>query len=80
MLRRTFLGTALLAGAAPLPAQVGVRAAAPLDGARTAIRTLADLLDSGYVVPDIGKRYAAMLRRRLAAGSYAGIDDLQAWG
>jgi len=36
---------------------------------------LADLLESGYVIPDIGKRYAAMLRQKAAAGAYKGIAD-----
>ena len=41
---------------------------------------LADLLETGYVVPEIGKRYAAMLRQKLAAGGYAAITDPAALG
>ena len=36
---------------------------------------LADLLETGYVIPDIGKRYAAMLRQKAAAGAYKDITD-----
>ena len=74
MLRRTFVATALLAGAAaPLAAQVSVPASA--DGPTAVVRLLADPLERGYVVPETGRRYAAMLRQRLTAGAYAGITE-----
>lgn len=69
MLRRTFLTTALIAGAAPLAAQV----AGPSDPAASIVVTLATMLEEGYVIPATGRRYAAMLRTRLAAGGYAGL-------
>ena len=77
MLRRTFLSTALLAGAAPLAAQL---APAQTGDAAAAVRTLIDLLESGYVIPKTGKRYGALLRQRLAAGAYVAITDPQALG
>ena len=39
-----------------------------------AIETLAALLESSYVIPAQGGRHAAMLRRNLARGAYAGIE------
>ena len=72
MLRRTFLGSALLAGAVPpLMAQGS-------DGSGDAAAVVVEVarrLERGYLIPAIGKRYAAMLRERLAAGAYAGITD-----
>lgn len=70
MLRRTFLGTALLAGAVPLAAQVPAPAASDAAGV---VEALARLLETGYVVPADGRRLAAMLRARQAAGAYAGV-------
>ena len=75
MLRRTFLGVALLAGAAPLAAQVAG------DGDVAAVVTeLARRLAEAYVVPATGRMYAAALRQKLAAGGYAGIDSPGALG
>ena len=72
MLRRTFLGTALLAGAAaPLMAQ----ASAAAGDAAAVVAEVARQLERGYLIPATGKRYAAMLRERLAAGAYTGITD-----
>ncbi|MEO5938458.1 MAG: S41 family peptidase [Sphingomonas sp.] len=54
------------------------------DGASQSINAtvakLADLLETGYVVPATGKRYAAMLRHKLAAGGYAALTDPAALG
>ena len=36
---------------------------------------LADALEENYVLPEIGKRYATMLRSNLAAGVYRGFPD-----
>lgn len=57
------------APAAPLPASEP--AAAQM---RQAVTQLADALASDFVYPDVGGRYAGMLRTRLAAGDY---DRLQ---
>ncbi|SFK93330.1 S41 family peptidase [Lysobacter sp. cf310] len=40
-----------------------------------AIETLADKLATRFVDPAAGRRYADMLRSKLSAGEYAGIDD-----
>ena len=40
-----------------------------------AIGKLAELIEADYVFPDQGREYAQMLRRKLAAGDYAGISD-----
>ena len=42
---------------------------------RGAITTLADELEKKYVFADVGREYAAMLRKNLAAGVYRGITD-----
>ncbi len=79
MERRAFLGLSAAAiaalGSGGVLAQEG--AGAPLTGAVT---KLADLLEGGYVFPDIGKKYAAMLRQKLAAGGYASFTDPVALG
>jgi len=72
--RRIFLGLS----AATIATIAGGNAIA-LDGpAAPAVDpalALADLLESGYVIPDIGKRYAAMLRQKAAVGAYKDIVD-----
>lgn len=73
MLRRTFLATAVLAGAAPALAQLAGDAAP--ETAAGAVTKLAALLEEGYVIPAQGKRYADFLRARLAARAYADIAD-----
>jgi len=79
MERRRFLGlsvaTIAALGSGGVAAQAG--AGAPLNAA---VAKLADLLETGYAVPDIGKRYAAMLRQKLAGGGYAGLTDPEALG
>ena len=72
--RRIFLALSAAAIAA-----IGSDGASALDGpagpAADPALALADLLETGYVIPEIGKRYAAMLRQKAAAGAYAGIAD-----
>lgn len=79
MERRMFLGLSAAAiaalGSGGVSAQEGV--GAPLNAAVT---KLAELLETGYVVPEIGRRYAAMLRQKLAAGGYAALTDPEALG
>lgn len=79
MERRLFLGLSAAAiaafGSGGVLAQEG--AGAPLSGA---VAKLADLLETGYVFPEIGKKYAAMLRQKLAAGGYASFTDPAALG
>lgn len=62
------------AAAAPAPATAPVSAdttdAFSAGDARIAVTTLANDLESLYVFPDIGRRYAAMLRANLSAGKY----------
>jgi hypothetical protein len=43
-----------------------------------AINSLADRPQARYVYPDIGKKYAAMLRGNLASGKYSGITEPEA--
>ena len=45
-----------------------------------AVKKLADLLETGYVIPEIGKRYAAFLRQKLTSGGYAVITDAAVLG
>jgi len=79
MERRTFLGLS-----AAVIAALGSGDVSAQEGAGTslnaAVSKLADLLETGYAVPDIGKRYATMLRRKLAAGGYAALTDPAALG
>lgn len=78
MERRAFLGLSAAAIAAlGSGAALGQGADRDLAGAVT---KLADLLETGYVFPETGKRYAAMLRQKLAAGGYAAITDPVALG
>lgn len=72
--RRIFLGLSAAAIAV-----IGGGDAIALDGAPAPdadpALALADLLETGYVIPEIGKRYAAMLRQKAAAGAYKDIAD-----
>ena len=72
--RRIFLGLSAAA-----IATIGGGKAIALDGpavpAGDPALALADLLETGYVIPEIGKRYAAMLRQKAAAGAYKDIAD-----
>jgi hypothetical protein len=71
--RRIFLGLSAAA-----IATIGGKAIAlqgPAAPAGDPALALADLLETGYVIPEIGKRYAAMLRQKVAAGAYKGITD-----
>jgi hypothetical protein len=40
-----------------------------------AVRVLANLLETGYVIPEVARRYSAMLRRKLADGAYVALTD-----
>lgn len=68
-----------LAQVQPAPAAA---AAAPLSAVeRQAVLTdLAQKLEDRFVDPAAGKRYAAMLRARLASGAYADISDAKLFG
>jgi hypothetical protein len=76
-----FAAVAPAALAQPQPPAAAV-AAAPLTAAEraAAVETLARELEARYVFPDVAARYAAMLRRNLAAGAYNGFDDPVALG
>ena len=71
--RRAFLGLSA-AGIAALGSSAAFAQAKPSDGLG-AVAKLADLLESGYVMPDIGKRYAQMLRSKLASGGYSALTE-----
>ncbi|WP_293988086.1 S41 family peptidase [Sphingomonas sp.] len=78
MERRAFLG---LSAAAIAALGSGAALAQATDtGLAGAVAKLADLLETGYVYPDTGKKYAAMLRQKLAAGGYAAVSDPVALG
>lgn len=78
MERRAFLGLS----AAAIAALGSGAALGQGAGGETAavVEKLAALLETGYVMPDIGKRYAAMLRAKLASGGYAALADPIALG
>jgi C-terminal processing protease CtpA/Prc len=73
-------GGALQAQPAPEPAATAP--AKPMDAAerRDVVETLAKALETGFVFPEVGTRYAAMLRANLAAGAYDGLTDPTAFG
>lgn len=62
------------------PAAAGL--AKPMDAAerRDVVEKLAKELGANFVFPDIGAKYAAMLRANLAAGAYDGLTDPEAFG
>jgi hypothetical protein len=72
--RRIFLGLSA-AAIATIGGGNAIALEGPAPPAGDPALALADLLETGYVIPDIGKRYAAMLRQKVAAGAYAGITD-----
>jgi hypothetical protein len=78
MERRAFLGLSAAAFAA-LGSGAALAQAADA-GLAGAVAKLADLLETGYVYPETGRKYAAMLRQKLAAGDYAAITDPVALG
>ena len=57
------------------PETVPVESAAPRPARREVIAQLAAKLESTYVNPETGARYAAMLRARLAQGAYDDLTD-----
>jgi hypothetical protein len=74
--------SALLAAGTALPipscAQTpAAQAPSPLSEAERSdvVTRLADTLDRFYVFPEVGARYAAMLRAKLADGTYAALAD-----
>jgi hypothetical protein len=72
--RRIFLGLSA-AAIAMIGSGNAVAVDRPTAAAGDPALALADLLETGYVIPDIGKRYAAMLRQKAAAGAYKDIAD-----
>lgn len=73
MERRAFLG---LSAAVVAALGSGAALAQATDaGLAGAVTKLADLLETGYVFPETGRKYAAMLRQKLATDSYAAITD-----
>jgi len=81
-MRTRFLAAVGLMTLAPLamaqttPQQPAAEAPAftPATG-KEAIANLADEIEANFVFPDIAKRYAAMLRTKLAAGGYDGFTE-----
>lgn len=89
-MRQSLLLAVLMATAFGLPAgvcaaQPAAQAVAPgpaMDAAeqRAVVEALAASLDERYLFPDVARRYAAMLRRNLASGAYAGLTDAAEFG
>lgn len=79
MERRTFLGISAAAIAALSSADVLAEEVAGIT-LRSAVTKLADVLETEYAIPEIGKLYAGMLRRKLAAGGYVALTDPAALG
>lgn len=73
MERRAFLG--LSAAAIAALGSGTTLAQSPAGELADAVAKLANLLDTGYVIPEVGKLYAAMLRGKLTGGAYATITD-----
>jgi hypothetical protein len=72
--RRIFLGLSA-AAIATITGGNAIAMDGPAAAAGDPALALADLLETGYVIPEIGKRYAAMLRQKAAAGAYKQIAD-----
>ena len=81
---RIFAAAMLLAGAAGLAAQPVPNPAAPQapadvavtpDDARRTAAELAERLAESYVFPEVGERYAAMLRANAGSGAYDGFTS-----
>jgi hypothetical protein len=75
----------MFSAAAPAMAQPASAAAAtqaPVDAAerRQVVGELAKALEANFVFPEVGARYAAMLRANLAGGAYDGLTDPVAFG
>lgn len=88
-MRRLLLaaGAALVLSTGPAQAQTApppapAEAAKPMDAAERgqAIEQLAKLLEANFVFPEVGTRYAGLLRANLAAGAYDGLTDPTAFG
>jgi len=73
--------TALTAQTVPTPAANAVPLAPPFNAeeAKTVVEALAAALDENFVFPEVGKKYAATLRAKLAGGAYASFDDGKAF-
>lgn len=78
--RRHFLTLALATMTAPALAQVP--ATGPLTKAerRQVLRALADSLEANFVFPEVGARYAVMLREKAEKDAYAALSDPTAFG
>lgn len=74
-------GPAGVVQAQPAPA-AATASARPVDAAerRAVVEDLAAKLAGNFVFPEVGEKYAAMLRKNLAAGAYDGLTDPDAFG
>ncbi|MFV3127455.1 S41 family peptidase [Niveispirillum sp. KHB5.9] len=80
MHRRHFIAAALASLTVPALAQVP--ADVPLDKAerQAVLRGLADSLEQSFVFPEVGARYAAMLRAKADNDAYAALTDPTTFG
>jgi hypothetical protein len=85
VLKRLVPALALALASTALVAQAPQPAPAPAPGpfdaaqAKGVVEKLASELDDNFVFPDVAKAYAAALRGKLAAGSYAQFQDADAF-
>lgn len=68
-------GTALAQTATPTPPSAAAAAPVTSTQKRAVVEELAALLVDDFVFPEVGQRYAATLRSRLAAGAYDALTD-----
>jgi hypothetical protein len=82
LLAAAALTPALPACSQPAPAPAAEATAKPMDAAerRAVIEDLAAKLEARFVFPEVGKKYATMLRAKLAAGAYDQVTDPAAFG
>lgn len=73
------LAPSALSAQAPQPAAAQQAAAFNIDEARAAVEKLATDLEQSFVFPDVGKKYAAALRAKLAAGGYSNFPSADAF-
>ncbi len=74
---RILLLVLLLVGSAAVPSRGATEPTGGLDPAdiRNSATELAELLEENYVFPEVGARYSAHLRERVAGGAYDAMTD-----
>ena len=72
----------LLLAAPPAAQAAAALPAKPMDAAERTrvVQQLTVELEKTFVFPEVGARYGAMLRAKLASGAYDGLTDPKAFG